>query len=340
MNYNFLPYKDELAQKIETACEELLIKIPQLPIDDMPFEPFFKWYYQHCHLSRPRFSLRTSARLLHQALSSVNKPLNQIVLMDYGAGLGTMYIIAKMIGVGKVIYNDLLPEFATPAIAVDKALGYVMHEYIIGDTLATCQQLKEKNIVVDVILSRNVLEHIYDLKEFFATIYKYQPKAALFNSTTANWNNPAAHLQHRWIHYKAKKQLAKPREEYIAKLAPALSAHEVHLLSNKIFNYGGTQLDELVLEFARTKILPKLKYDYDNVCEANGNWCEHMIPFKDYSALATNYQINFKAGFWDEDYPNPAKKLLGKSLNLLTNALGSKGYISSAFIYIIAKPKA
>jgi 2-polyprenyl-3-methyl-5-hydroxy-6-metoxy-1,4-benzoquinol methylase len=339
MSYNFLPYHDALAQKIEAACEELLIKIPQLPIDEMPFEPFFKWYFQHCHLSRPRFSLRTSARLLHQALSSVNKPLEQVILMDYGAGLGTMYIIAKMIGVGKVIYNDLLPEFATPAIAVDKALGYVMHEYIIGDTKATCEQLKEKNIEVDIILSRNVLEHIYDLKEFFATIHHYQPKAVLFNSTTANWNNPAAHLQHRWIHYKAKKTLAKPREAHIAALAPELSAAEVSNLNSKISNYGGPQLDNLVLEYARTKKLPPLKNDYDNVCEANGNWCEHMIPFKDYKAAAPNYELSFKAGFWDEDYPNPLKRLVGRSLNLLTKVLGSRGYLSSAFIYIIAKPK-
>ena len=110
--------------------------------------------------------------MLYECITATGKHYKDVIVMDYGAGLGTLYIIAKMIGVKKIIYNDLLPEFAMPAIEVDKVLGHIMDEYIIGDTEDTCKQLAAKNIICDVIVSRNVVEHIYDLKDYFSVCLK------------------------------------------------------------------------------------------------------------------------------------------------------------------------
>lgn len=105
----YLPYKDDLALLIEKQCHILREKIESLDIEQMPFEPYYKLYYNKCHLHRPEFSLATGARLLYLGIKSTGKPHADVTIMDYGAGLGTVYLLAKMIGVKKIIYNDLLP---------------------------------------------------------------------------------------------------------------------------------------------------------------------------------------------------------------------------------------
>jgi 2-polyprenyl-3-methyl-5-hydroxy-6-metoxy-1,4-benzoquinol methylase len=337
---DFLKINTPLGQLINEKCNELFVAIPKLDIDSLPFEPFFKWYFNACHLSRPHFTLETSAKLLHDAIIITGKPHTEVIVMDYGAGLGTLYLLAKMIGVKKIIYNDLLPEFATPAMAVDKALGYQMDEYIIGDTESACQQLKAKNIICDVIVSRNVLEHIYDLKIFFAQMHAYQPQAILYGSTTANWKNPAAHLQHLMMHYKAKPILVNKKIAIIKTIMPDLNDALAKKLATQLIQHGGAEFTNAVYQYKTNNIMPAPKGDYTNVCDETGNWREHLLTYNQYRNLAPQYHLSFLPGFWDTHYKSIFKIYLGKTANIVTNILGKKhGVLSTSFIYIIAKPK-
>jgi 2-polyprenyl-3-methyl-5-hydroxy-6-metoxy-1,4-benzoquinol methylase len=335
----FLNIKTPLANLINEKCNELFVALPNLDIDALPFEPFFKMYFKKCHLERGHFTLETSAKLLYDAILATGKPHQEVVMMDYGAGLGTLYLLAKMIGVKKIIYNDLILEFATPAMAVDKALGIVMDEYIIGDTEATCKILQEKNIECDVIVSRNVIEHIYNLEEYFKIIFQYQPKAILYNSTTANWNNPAAHAQHIYLHYKAKPILIDKKIAKIKTHIPSIDDMSAKTLAYFLIQHGGVEFDEAVAKYKLDKIMPKHKGDYTNVCDETGNWREHLLPYKKYRALAPQYNLEFLPGFWDTHYKNPIKKYLGKTMNFISKVLGKKGVWSASFIYVVARPK-
>ncbi len=335
----FIQQTDALGLAINKACNELFVKIPALDIDSLPFEPYFKWYFKKCHLGRPHFSLKTSARLLYNAIQSTGKPWQNVVIMDYGAGLGTLYLIAKIIGVKKIIYNDLMPEFATPAAAVDAALGYPMDEYIIGDTEATLQQLKKDNIICDVIVSRNVLEHIYHLPTYYNLVQQHQPQAILYNSTTANYNNPLAHVQHIYLHYKAKPALIQRKIIAIHKVIPDLNKNTATKLATALIQYGSIDFDTALQTFVNKGTWPTNKKDYTNVCDETGNWREHLLSYKQHQQVASNYKVTFVPGFWDVDYKNPLLKTIGIIGNAITNMLGSKGYVAASFIYIIAKPK-
>jgi hypothetical protein len=337
--YTFIKHKTDLGIKINTACQTLFTQIQSLDVESIPFEPFYKQYFIKCHFTRPYFSLKTSAKLLYDSITATKKPVAEVVIMDYGAGLGTLYILAKMIGVKKIIYNDLLPEFAKPAIEVDKFLGYIMDEYIIGDTEETCKKLAEKNIVCDVIVSRNVVEHIYNLADYFKIIYAHQPTAILYNSTTANWNNPAAHVQHILLHQKTKPIVIKSKAAFIKKLNPLLQDAEATMLATKYVQQGGQDFLNAINEFILHKKFIQFKKDYTNICDENGTWGEHLIPYKKYKHMAPQYNIQFKPGFWDVDYKNIAKQYLGKTLNVISNLLGDFGIITASFIYIIAIPK-
>ncbi len=335
----FIKPKDALSTSINEACNTLYGKITTLNVDALPLEPFYKWYFKKCHLSRPVFSLQTSAKMLYDGISLTGKKVEDIIVMDYGAGLGTLYIIAKMIGVKKIIYNDLLPEFAQPAIALDKVFGIIMDEYITGDTLATCKQLVAQDIQCDLIVSRNVVEHIYSLKDFFAIVHQYQPKAILYNSTTANWRNPAAHIQHRIIHKKSRPLIKANKMKIIKEALPSITDVDLDMLANNLMQYGGIEFTEAINNYKLSKSIPVPKNDYTNVCDETGNWGEHLIPYKQYQAYAPQYNVNFKPGFWDVNYESVIKRILGKTLNLFTKLFGDNGVLFSSFFYVVAVPK-
>ncbi len=341
----FIKSKDALSTLINESCNELYAKINSLDVEQLPLEPFYKWYFNKCHKNRPIFSLKTSAKLLYDGLVATQKPLQEVVVMDYGAGLGTLYILAKMIGVKKIIYNDLLPEFASPAIAIDKIFGIIMDEYIIGDTISTCEQLQQKNIVCDLIVSRNVLEHIYDLGTYFKTIYQYQPSAILYNSTTANWRNPAAHIQHVLIHGRSREVILNKKLEIANKLIDAspkqksISNIQKKALAERLLQYGGAEFTAAIENFIATNEMPIAKNDYTNVCDETGNWAEHLVPYSGYRKYASQYNITFRPGFWDTNYSSSLKTILGKTLNFFTQLLGDNGVLLSSFVYVIARPK-
>jgi SAM-dependent methyltransferase len=335
----FLPHTDELAADINRECAYIQNAINELDVDSLPMEDFYKWYFKKCHLTRQIFSLRTSAKLLYDSLKLLNKPLKDVCMLDYGAGLGTTYLLAKRIGVGKVIYNDLLPEFANPAIEVDKALGITMHDYIIGDTERTCKQVLAKGYKVDLVISRNVLEHIYSLPAFFALMHQYLPQAILYNSTTANYNNPLAHLQHIYLHKKVLSHAANTKVAYLTEHCPQLDKDKATLLAKQSPILNGEDLLVKAKQYLASSILPPKSTEGTNVCDATGNWREHLVPFSLYRQHAKQYNLSFKGGIWDVHQSNIAMRIVGRLMQGITNMLGSYGYIAASFVYIICIPK-
>ncbi|MFM2387366.1 MAG: hypothetical protein RL660_2123 [Bacteroidota bacterium] len=335
----FLPHTDELANDINRECAFIQKAINTLDVDSLPMEDFYKGYFRKCHLTRQVFSLRTSAKLLYDSLKLLDKPLSEVCMLDYGAGLGTTYLLAKRIGVGKVIYNDLLPEFANPAIEVDKALGITMHDYIIGDTEATCKQLLAKGYKINLVISRNVLEHIYSLPAFFALMHQYLPQAILYNSTTANYNNPLAHLQHIYLHKKVLTHAANTKVAFLAENYPQLSADKAALLAKQSPILNGEDLLAKAKLYLESGILPPKSTEGSNVCDATGNWREHLVPYSLYRQHATQYDLSFKGGIWDVHQSNIVMRIIGKLMQGITNALGKYGYVAASFVYIICIPK-
>jgi hypothetical protein len=336
---SFIKTKTELGLSINNACNILYNKINRLNFDEIEFEPFFKQYFIKCHFSRQLFSIKTSAKLLYDSILLSGKHCNEITLMDYGAGLGNLYILAKMIGVKKVIYNDLMPDWEVSARAIDIALGYEMDEYIIGDTLRTCKILLAKNISCDIITSRNVVEHIYCLESYFNILSEYQPKAILYNTTTANWRNPATHIQHILIHLRNRHVIVERKLKFIKEQISDIDSSKALQLSKLLLQHGGNDFTNAIEKYKLDHVLPKSKNDYTNYCEVNGNWAEHLIPYSTYKKYASNYDVCIKPGFWDVDYSNISKRMLGKTMNFFTTLLGNHGVVFSSFIYIIAKPQ-
>jgi 2-polyprenyl-3-methyl-5-hydroxy-6-metoxy-1,4-benzoquinol methylase len=198
----FLQQNDELAARINAAATLLYEKLKKLDPDALGMPEYCLNYYKVSHSQRLFFSIETSANLLYRSFSLIKKNPEEAVVMDYGAGVGSLYLLAKMIGCRQVIYNDHLEDWKLSAELIANAIDVHIDHYIVGDIGDCFDRLEKFNIGCDFITSRNVIEHIYRLDHFYETIHKHQPRAVVVASTTANNSNPVAVVKHQLWHIK------------------------------------------------------------------------------------------------------------------------------------------
>jgi 2-polyprenyl-3-methyl-5-hydroxy-6-metoxy-1,4-benzoquinol methylase len=337
----FLHQKDELAEIINVQAQALYQKLKGLKVQDLKLDAHYLEYFKSSHYKRPFFSVETSAHLLYRSILLKQKPISEIVVMDYGAGIGTLFILAKMIGCKKVIYNDLFEDWKYSAQQILHALSIPVDEYIVGDINATLKTLNLKHIECDIIASRNVIEHIYKLDVFYRSIYKYQPGALIYSSTTANFYNPATHLQHILIHRQYEKIFFQQRKEIIMDKLTGISLLDAGLLAKKTRGLGGEDLYNRLTDMKSFEQRPFVKNLYTNTCDPyHGVWAEHMISFSAYRELiGQNFVTKFEAGFWDTHYSSGLKNVMAKILNSIIRLNKTLGILLAPFIYVIAIPK-
>ncbi len=336
----FLPQKDQLSRLIQEKAEELLKKLQDLPVEQLGMPDYCLAYFKGSHFKRLFFSIETSAHLLYNSISLSKKPVQEIVLMDYGAGVGTLYTLAKMIGCNKVIYNDHLSDWKLSAQLIAEAIGVNVDEYITGDIDTTLEELSVKNLQCDIITSRNVIEHIYKLEDFYGAIARKQPKALVYSSTTANYNNPGSRIKHTLWHKKWEKEYLKERKSFIAGYAPQLETSIVASLATLTRGMAIQEIKKTVDLYYTSQKLPKPLAIGSNTCDpSNGVWAEHIIPFNEYRKLIDerNYKIHFLPGFWDTHYSKGWKNLMGKILNSVIKLNWNVGILVAPFIYVVAE---
>jgi hypothetical protein len=247
-----------------------------------------------------------------------------------------------MIGCKKVIYNDLLEEWKQNALLIAKAIDIDVDEYIVGDIEETLKILQEKAIVCDIITSRNVIEHIYKLDEFYKIIYNYQSNSIVYSSTTANFNNPAMNLKHVLYHNKVEKIYLRQRIDFLQDQFKQLDSNAVKKLAEATRGYEKSELTKAINSFIAKGALPTKNYYYTNTCNINyGVWAENLLPFRIHKKMinAGNKECIIKPGFWDTHYAKPWKNKMGTFLNTIIYSNESLGFLLAPFIYIIALPK-
>lgn len=339
----FLPYNDSLAKQINSEAEKFYWQLKNLQIDSIGLNGWILDYFKKSHVFRTFFSVQTSAELLYRSIKYLGKTPEDATVMDYGAGVGSLYLLAKKIGCKKVVYNDIIPEVKNAGELVAKALGIKIDEYILGDHISTLEQLKEKNIECDIVLSRNVIEHIYDLKDYYAAMMKYLPNALHFSSTSANYHNPITLYMHKKMHRKVENEYIKDRIKYINEHFPEITENEIHKIASQIRGLAGKDIHLAIENYKKDGKLPDPSIHGTNTCEhIHGIWAEHIIPESEYKRLLEplGYYVEIIPGFWDTHYSKGYKNLVGTFFNSLSKFFGkSFGMKTSAFIYVILQKK-
>jgi hypothetical protein len=261
--------------------------------------------------------------------------------MDYGAGVGTLFLLAKQIGCKKVIYSDHLQDWRNSAELIANAIGIHIDHFIVGDIGDCVEELSRLNIQCDIIASRNVIEHIYKLDEFYAAIFRSQKRAIVFSSTTANRSNPAALIKHQLWHRKWEKVYRGKRLVIIERLVPGMLSFRKNKLAKATRGLAAADLEHAVEQYRQTGKLPNPEVYGTNTCDPdNGVWAEHIISMQAYRKLiGNNFDVSFAPGFWDTHYRSAYKNRIAGTLNKVIARGGSIAMKLAPFMYVIARPK-
>lgn len=343
-NYKFLEPVDETACLINEKANLLHQKLLELDISNSDIDDFGKHYFTNHHTGRRLiFSIKSSADIIYKAVKQYGKPVTEICFMDYGAGLGTLFLLAGMVGFKRVYFNDYFPQWAGYAKQICNKMEVKIDDYISGDIESVINYGKNNNLQFDIIASRNVVEHIYDLPGFYRNIFQSNLSVLCYATTTANYHNPAMRLKHYWHHYKVEKTLYREqRKKYITELLPGIAATDLEQLVKITRGRAFTDFTDAVTDYINKKKVAPLELLNTNTCDCKtGVWAEHLITRHNYAAIITDagFEFSYTAGFWDTHYKYKFLNLITGVLNNIIKITGSKGYWLAPFVNITAIKK-
>lgn len=340
----FIPVTDELSGFINQKANGLFLFLQQFNPECLGQDDEFNHYFKQHHLGhRLFFSIQNSAHILYESIRLCGKPLNQINAIDYGAGLGTLFLLGGQLGLNRFDYNDHLPDWHHVARNLCKAAGSTIHAYIDGDYQNVTQKATEGGYRYDLVLSRNVLEHIYNPAEFHRVFSTHNPNVVIFSTTTANYHNPVMRLYHHHLHRKYENRFYRnQRILEIKKWVPELDDITAAQWAKITRGLGGSDFSNAVLQLKNGGQITPPPDLSTNTCDCqNGVWCEHLIRKYLYKKMIeqAGLQMKYTSGYWDTHYKNPAMNLIGKTMNLFIHLLGKEmGVWLSPFVNIIAMP--
>lgn len=340
----FLDLTDDTARLINDRANHLYQQLAALDISDTDIDDFGKYYFNSHHGgSRLYFSVQSSADIIYRSVKQSSKPIPNLVFMDYGAGLGTLFLLAGMLGFKQVYFNDYFPQWAGYARTICNKLGITVNDFISGDIDAVIEYGQANHVHFDIIASRNVVEHIYRLRDFYAKLHQSGITSMCYATTTANYHNLPMRIKHYWYHNRVeKKMFIKQRGDYIRELVPSVNetdlAQLVKLTRGRAF---GDFTGAVENYFNKKNILP-VEFLGTNTCDCKtGVWAENLITRQNYTDIIeqAGFKANYTAGFWDTHYRYRLVNVFTSLLNRAIKMTGNKGYWFAPFVNITAVKK-
>jgi len=340
----FIDFKDDTARLINDRANHLYQKLLQLDISDTDIDDFGKYYFANHHTgTRLFFSVQSSADIIYRSIKKTNKPIADLSFIDYGAGLGTLFLLAGMVGFKKVYFNDYFPQWAGYAKTICNKLGITIDDYISGDIDAVINYGKANHVHFDILASRNVAEHIYNLRDFYSKLYQSGITSLCYATTTANYHNPAMRLKHYWHHYQVERKFyKKQRADYIKELIPAVNADDLHQLVKLTRGKAFVDFTNAVDCYFKKQPIPQVEFLRTNTCDCKtGVWAENLITRSNYADIiqSAGFTFEYTAGFWDTHYKYGVMNFMAGILNRLIKITGKKGYWFAPFVNITAAKK-
>jgi len=325
----FLPNNKDLVVATNAAATRVHEKLHSMDVNEPKMDEYYRKRYFEVRLTQGSVSkLRNCSYHIMWAVANSNKPLDQISLIDHGGGLGLLSLLAKELGVGRVIYNDIDPKFLEAAQSIARLMGCEADDYLLGDIDRLIEQLGSNTI--DAMVSYDVLEHIYDLDDFFAELCSSSccPRV-LFMSSGANMFSPFFLRSVIPIQRGRELLYSSKRIAIIEACAPHLREELIVMLCRKTRMLVRSEVEDVVKGYLQNEKveLPKKTganthdpYGTNTVDPETGWWAEHLVnPYYLARQLRKyGYTATIKPGYRGGrgSILNPAIKVLRGALAL------------------------
>ena len=153
-----------LLDTISKASSRLNNKLKNLDVKSLNISEYNKRYL----LEKIKFgSLQLYSRLLYLCFNDVNLSPEKLVFVDYGGGIGLLSFLAKEMGIGTVIYNDIYDVSCNDVEKLSDHFELKLDHIHCGDIEDLVKYLKEYSLSINAISSYDVIEHIYNIQHHF-----------------------------------------------------------------------------------------------------------------------------------------------------------------------------
>jgi 2-polyprenyl-3-methyl-5-hydroxy-6-metoxy-1,4-benzoquinol methylase len=305
-------------------------------------------------LKHKTYYLNIYATVLDAAFADIQKSIDEVSLLDFGCGNGLLALFAKFSGVGFVAASDMNVPFLLSAQQLSKQLELPLDRWIIGNENILPQAFQ--NNVLDIVIGTDVIEHIYNLDHFFATISQLNNNIITVFTTASVAENPIKSKQLQSLQRKdelfesnalhsnyqndfAGLSFLKIRKKLIQQKYQQLDNDTIDWLASATRGKQENDIYIAVDDFIRNKTLPIPIQHPTNTCDPiTGSWTERLLTQKEYKKLYHQFDFQLKISYgYFNDFESGFKCLFAKSLNLLLRLLGVQGKILSPFMILVGK---
>ena len=298
-----------MSERILSVLKNFGNKLKNLDIQKLHISAYNKGYltkyqrewefYQHYYLQ------------LFQASFQNSEPGKDAVFVDYGGGSGILTYLACEYGIKTVIYNDLFEQSVQDVKEISRVLGYQPSHLLHGDIKELNHFCSETNIDVDYVCSFDVLEHIYDLNNWFLELKNLPGDWQLAFITSANGANPWKNQQLKRIHRQSEyqgfeknsgwkemdsaKAYLDSRKEIIMSAFPELNQGQINFLGKITRGLAKQDILKTVEIYNTTGELTYKPNHPTNTCDPyTGNWNEHIIDLNELQTYLNSIQFSTK----------------------------------------------
>ena len=308
-------------------------------------------YLQHLITNR-LYYLDIYAHVFEKVLNNTNLQKEKITIIDYGAGNGLMGLFAKYCGFEKVIINEIDKDFLKAAQSLTDKLNIRIYKFIQGDVTVLKKELAD--VKPDAIIATDVIEHIYNLNDFFADLYSINPEIVSVFTTGSNPENYFKVKKLRTLQLKDELEGGTPDDFMLFGHEPHKPYLEIRkaIISELLRNEEETLVNQLALRtrgmqkidilsaveiYQKTGMLPNEPTDEFNTCHPEtGSWTERILSLNEYKSIyqSNGFLLSVTVGFYNE-HKKGLKKIMFQGINLMVAVFGMR---FAPFIILSGKP--
>jgi len=344
----------EIQQQIISAEIRLKGKLVHLDIQSLDISDYNQKYLAG-KMGNLSAVLELYGRLLYLCLKDSDTNLKDFVFVDYGGGTGLYALLAKELGIGTVLYNDIYDVSCIDIGILSKALSLELEHIVAGDLDQLLKYLQEHSISANTISSYDVIEHVYDVESHFKQLGSViGDKLRVVYASGANIENPRfvkavtktqlqVELENRekqWGHKErdSLQSYLDIRKEMIEAYAPELDVEAVRKLAQATRGLIKQDIEKCAEEYRQKGSITYQMDHPTNTCDPNtGNWCEHLMDLNWLKQLVEKqgFQVEMLAGTYSTSGSLP-KKLIKILINTFIRVLGRKGMTLSPYYILYA----
>ncbi|NUM32337.1 MAG: class I SAM-dependent methyltransferase [Bacteroidetes bacterium] len=339
-------------QRLNCDINHFTSLIESINFDQLNISKYSKDYIKKNHNSI-KYSSQLALQILNIGVCKTNKTVNKLTIAEIGGGTGLISLLASFLGFDKIIYSDIYNQSCEDFKTISKHLNFQVTKVICG---SIDEVFIETNGNVDLIVSRDVIEHIYDTNIFFKKSSYSFKKSVHIHNTSANIYNIFKKKYFEKIHLTDEliggQQIIKPSDSAVSFLKMRydfIKEHFKEIDDNSIAKLAkitrGKNFDDIKKDaekFISTKIFPTENTHPTNTCDpANGNRTENLLKFEEYENFIDKnvFKIEWSYAFYDLNEANLLKLSAQKILNFLIKISGKYAKYIAPAIILICTPK-